>query len=482
MTLRLHNTLTKTIEKFTPLEDNMVRIYSCGPTVYDHAHIGNLSAFIVADVLRRVIEANDHKTAHVMNFTDIDDKTIRRSKEEYSDMEPLEALRTSTRFYTDIFLQDMQLIGNDVDALDFIRAADDDTIQGMRELITSLYEKGFAYIADDGVYFSIEAYQKSGKKYGQLVEITASNTSSERIQNDEYDKESVHDFALWKIQKPGEPAWAFNLGGKDLEGRPGWHIECSVMSLQGLGLPFDIHTGGIDLAFPHHENEIAQSTANQEGSVYASYFVHNEHILVDGRKMSKSLGNFYTLKDLTEKGVEPLAFRLLVLQSHYRNQTNFSFDNIEAATNRLHNWRDIAALRHQIHDTLENKNSLNDKLISPLAASRAVVETLSNDLDTPNALRIIDEAFDALPFNNIDLINRSALVGLLEIIDQTLGVQLLETTPDISDEAKRIIIERERAREAKDWQLSDKLRDTLKDEHSILIKDTTKGSIWAYAR
>ena len=482
MTLRLHNTLTKTVEKFTPIEDNMVRIYSCGPTVYDHAHIGNLSAFVVADTLRRVITANNYPTAHVMNFTDIDDKTIKRSREEYPDLEPLDALRASTRTYTDIFLADMKAIGNDIEALDFIKAADDATIQGMQELIASLHEKGFAYIADDGVYFSIEAYQKSGKKYGQLVEITASNTSSARIQNDEYDKDSIHDFSLWKTQKPGEPAWDFMLDGHNLRGRPGWHIECSVMSLQGLGLPFDIHTGGIDLAFPHHENEIAQSTAGQENPVYASYFVHNEHILVDGRKMSKSLGNFYTLKDLTERGVEPLAFRLLVLQSHYRNQTNFSFDNIEAATNRLSNWRDVAALRHQIHDTLANKSSNDDRLVSPLAASQAIVEALSNDLDTPTALRLIDEAFDALPLNNIDSINRAAFVGLLETIDQTLGMQLLETSPDIPDDAKRLILERERAREAKDWNLSDKLRDKLRDLYQLIIRDTPNGSVWTYAR
>lgn len=481
MTLQLHNTLTKQVDAFTPLDDAAVRMYSCGPTVYDHAHIGNLSAFIAADTLRRVLTANNLSVTHVMNFTDIDDKTIRRSREEYPDMEPLKALRTSTRHYTDIFLEDMHAIGNDVDAITFIRAADDDTIEGMRQLITSLYQQGFAYIADDGIYFSIEAYRASGKTYGQLVEITTENTSAARIANDEYDKESAHDFALWKAKKPDEPAWDFVLDGHEVAGRPGWHIECSVMSRQGLGRPFDIHTGGIDLAFPHHENEIAQSTAGENTPLYARYFVHNEHILVDGRKMSKSLGNFYTLKDLIEKGVEPLAFRLLVLQSHYRSQTNFSFDNVEAATNRLRNWRNIAALRHQVHDTLQATKSTGEAVYSPLAASQAIIEALNNDMNTPEALRIIDETFDALPLGAIDTIHRKAFIDLLTTIDQTLGVQLLATTPDIADDAKRLILARERARDEKDWARSDELRDTLKETYGIEIKDTTRGSIWAYA-
>lgn len=482
MTLRLHNTRTKQIEAFAPLSADMVSIYSCGPTVYDHAHIGNLSAFIAADTLRRVITANGYKVKHVMNFTDIDDKTIARSRQEYPDIEPLEALRTSTSRYADIFLEDMNAVGNDTTALTFIKAADDDTIEGMRQLITQLHEQGFAYVADDGVYFSIEAYRKSGKTYGQLVEITESNTSSARIQNDEYDKDSAHDFALWKIRKPGEPAWSFKLDGHDLAGRPGWHIECSVMSRQGLGQPFDIHTGGIDLAFPHHENEIAQSTAGSDNPTYASYFVHNEHILVDGRKMSKSLGNFFTLKDLTEKGVEPLAFRLLVLQSHYRKQTNFSFDNIDAATNRLQNWRNIAALRHQTHDTLQDDDEKNDDSISVsfLATSRAIIEVLNDDLNTPQALAIIDDAISKLESADLHTIHRFGLTEFIDTIDAVLGLRLMETTPDIDDSVKQLILARQQAREQKDWQKADELRKSLL-ESGITVNDTPRGPIWQYA-
>ena len=475
--MKLYNSLSKQVEDFSPIDNNLVRVYSCGPTVYDHAHIGNLSAFVSADIVRRVIAANGYDVKHVMNFTDIDDKTIRRSQAEYPDLEPLEALRTSTGKYTEIFFDDMRAIGNDIDALTFIKAADDATIAGMQEMIAELHQQGFAYIADDGVYFSIEAYRNSGKVYGQLIEITATNTSAARIQNDEYDKESIHDFALWKTEKPGEPAWDFTLDGQELRGRPGWHIECSVMSRQGLGQPFDIHTGGSDLTFPHHENEIAQSTAGADDPTYARYFVHNEHILVDGRKMSKSLGNFYTLRDLAEKGIDPLAFRLLVLQSHYRKQTNFSLDNVTAAGNRLQSWRTIATLRHQTHDTLEDDS---DKPAGLHAASQALLEALSNDFDTPSSLTIIDEAFSKLENTKLEDIHRRSLVQLLEAIDSLLGLQLLNSTPDISDDAKQLIIARQRARDEKDWEASDQARDELL-EQGIAVRDTPSGPVWSYS-
>lgn len=477
MPIKLHNTLTKNIDELNPIHSEQVTIYSCGPTVYDHVHIGNLSAFIVADVLRRAIKVGGTPIKHVMNFTDVDDKTIRRSHETYPDLDAMEALRKLTSTYSEQFLQDMRAIGNDVDALTFIQAADDATIEGMRQLITELHDKGFAYIADDGVYFSIDAYKQSGKKYGQLVEITDENTGSERIQNDEYDKESAHDFALWKKQKEGEPAWEFTLDGADVTGRPGWHIECSVMSRMELGQPFDIHTGGIDLAFPHHENEIAQSTAGHDSPLYASIFLHNEHILVDGKKMAKSANNFYTLDDLHNKGVDPLAFRLLVLQSHYRKPTNFSLENAQAAHNRLAHWRNVAALRHQtrdIHD--EHKENY-----ASLAAIGTIREAMHDDLNTPEALRIIDEVISYLDTHPVNTIDRDSLVKFFEAVDELLGLQLLETTPDITDEQKQLIMEREHAREAKDWNRSDELRDALASQ-GVVLRDTPNGIVWEYQK
>jgi len=465
--MKLQNTLSKQLEDVQPLDGQTVRIYSCGPTVYDHIHIGNLSSFIFADTLRRAVTTTGTAVQHVMNFTDVDDKTIRRSRERFPDMDAKEALLKLTGEYSDVFLQDMAAVGNDVKAITFVKATD--TIEGMQQLIRQLHEQGFAYLADDGVYFSIEAYRKSGKTYGQLTEITTSSTSEARIQNDEYDKESVHDFALWKTQKDGEPAWPFEIDGKDLTGRPGWHIECSVMSSQSLGQPFDIHTGGIDLIFPHHENEIAQSTAGQDDPVYAKIFAHNEHLLVDGQKMSKSLNNFYTLKDITDKGYDPLAFRLLVLQSHYRNQAHFTWDNLEAAQNRLKAYREMACLQWQ---PAGKTRWLEDNTDIPLFE-----HNLQNDLNTPVALLALsgfaNEAADKL-ISPEDITLFKVTLG---DIDRLFGLDL-SLCADINNEQKLLISERDKARAAKDWTKSDELRDQLK-EQGISVRDTEHGTIWA---
>jgi cysteinyl-tRNA synthetase len=451
--MHLYNSLTDTTEETRPLDGDRYRVYSCGPTVYDHAHIGNLSAYIFADTLRRVLTLDGPQPLHVMNYTDVDDKTIRRSRETYPEAAPREALRQLTDEYIKLFRDDMAAVGNDLEALQFVRATD--SIPGMIELITDLHEAGFAYLADDGVYFSIEKYRASGKTYGQLVKLTTENTSSARINNDEYDKESVHDFALWKTAKPGEPSWPFMLDGTDIAGRPGWHIECSVMSKVGLGQPFDIHTGGIDLQFPHHENEIAQSTALTEDPRMAAVFAHNEHILVEGRKMAKSAQNFFTLQDIIAKEFDPLAFRLLVLQSHYRNPVNFSWDSLEAAQNRLQSLRAYADLRFQ---TAAQTSSV------PIAD---IKQALQDDLATPEALRLISAAIDNA---------EGADTELLTLIDATLGLQLLDSK-DISDDQRQLITERETARAAKDWSTSDRLRDSLL-EQGVAIRDTPHGTIW----
>lgn len=455
--MKLHNTLTRQIEEFTPLDNKNVRMYSCGPTVYDHIHIGNLSAFIAADTLRRVMKTSGYSVQHVMNFTDVDDKTIRRSSERYPDDAPEVALEKLTEEYKHIFLDDMRAIGNDVDAMKFVSAVD--SIEGMRALITDLYNDGFAYIADDGVYFSIDKYRTSGKTYGQLLELTTGNTSEARIDNDEYDKESVHDFALWKTRKIGEPAWPFELAGNDLLGRPGWHIECSVMSVQSLGQPFDIHTGGVDLIFPHHENEIAQSTAGK-GDTYATYFVHNEHLLVDGKKMSKSLGNFYTLQDIRERGYDPLAFRLMILQSHYRNQSNFTWENLEAAENRLDNWRGMFDRRWQLDVLRDDQPDI----------TVAILEALNDDLATPQAIAIIDAYFDA-----VDTAGAMPARDTLLTIRDALGLDLLGD--DITDEQKQLLAKRQTARDSKDWAAADKLREELRLQ-GIGVRDTPDGQVW----
>lgn len=468
--MQLYNTLSKQIDAFEPLKKNTVSIYSCGPTVYDHIHIGNLRAFVTADTLRRVLANAGYLPKHVMNFTDVDDKTISRSQTTYPDDAPEAALTQLTRTYEDIFLQDMTAIGNDVEALDFIRATE--SIDGMKELITKLHTAGIAYIADDGVYFSIAKYRKSGKKYGQLLQIYTKDSSEARINNDEYDKDSPHDFALWKTVKPGEPAWSFELDGHDLLGRPGWHIECSAMSSDNLGQPFDIHTGGVDLIFPHHENEIAQSTGAIEGKDYAKYFVHNEHLLVEGRKMSKSLNNFFTLRDIQEKGFEPLAFRMLVLQAHYRNQLNFSWDGLEAAKNRLERWRNLAVLRFQaISDAGEAKTKETIE-----RALEAAEQALQKDLDTPRALTHYETAFAAIE-QGVGKGVIQTFEKLLSSIDTELGLDLL-SQKDLAANQKTLLAERQKARDTKDWAAADKVRDELQAA-GIQVRDTAHGQIWS---
>ncbi len=402
-----------------------------------------------------------------MNYTDIDDKTVARSQQKYPADEPMAALKKLTKEYIDLFHSDMQKIGNRTDNITFMAATDN--IGPMQALIAKLYEEGFAYVADDGVYFSIDAYRKSGKTYGQLLTLSAENTSEARIQNDEYDKESVHDFALWKTQKPGEPAWEFELDGRKLTGRPGWHIECSAMSRVGLGQPFDLHTGGVDNIFPHHENEIAQSTAGQDNPMMAHFFAHNEHLLVDGKKMAKSANNFYTLEDIVKQGFDPLAFRLLILQSHYRSQAQFSFANLEAAKNRLQDYQAMAALQWQATESTAGNASF-------MQTSSDILEAMQDDLNTPTALAHLSAFADEIRNNGLRTSELPALQKFLAFLDTTLGLSLSQV-PDINDEQKQIIKDREHARTTKDWEKSDQLRDQLAEQR-IGLQDTPSGQIW----
>ncbi len=467
--MKLHNTLSRKIEDIKPVNEKQVTVYSCGPTVYDHIHIGNLSSFIYVDTLRRVLKTAGYSVKHVMNFTDVDDKTIRRSLERYPDLEPMEALQKLTAEYGQIFLADMGAIGNDVEALIFVHATK--SILSMQQLISRLHKDGFAYITDDGAYFSIEKYRASGKQYGQLLDLSLENTSVARIDNDEYDKESVHDFALWKKQKPGEPAWDFTLDGQDLKGRPGWHIECSAMSVQNLGQPFDIHTGGVDLTFPHHENEIAQSTAGKQAA-YANLFFHNEHLLVDGKKMSKSLNNFTTLKDIVDKGFDPLAFRLMILQSHYHSQSNFTWENLEAAQNRLRDLQAWADLRFQ-----PSAESMPPELGALFGDTLHNMRTAAEDnLNIPSALISLGKIVSWMQQHPVPGVEDERIDGTLRMIDDLLGLNL-STRNDITVGQKQQLAERQKARESNDWTKSDQIRDKL-SEQGIGVRDTDFGSQW----
>lgn len=447
-----YNTRTKNIGLITD-HSGEVRIYSCGPTVYNHAHIGNLSSYIYADTLRRTIEAAGYYTKHVMNFTDVDDKTIRDSHKHYPTLEPMQALTTFTRHYEQLFLDDMSAVGNDVNHIHFVRATEN--IVEIQQLVNDLLANNMAYIADDGIYFNVQHYAEH-HHYGQLVNLSIDNTNvRQRIDNDEYDKDSAHDFALWKKQKPGEPAWEYRLpSGQDMPGRPGWHIECSAMSSKYLGQPFDIHTGGVDLKFPHHENEIAQSTAcNDQPDTLANMFIHNEHLLIDGQKMSKSAGNFYCLPDLINRGFDPLDFRMLVLQSHYQKATNFNWGILSAARNRRLTWCRTAELRHQAHDSMDEDQL--DKVVQLIELS---TRALTNNLLTPEALSVLDQAFGLITTTNC---NHRALDMLIDYVDDLFGLKLRATTPDIDLDTYQLIDQRQQARQHKDWAESDRLRDLL---------------------
>ena len=297
--MKLFNSLTNKKEDFTPIQVGSVSIYSCGPTVYDKIHIGNLRAFITADLLQRSLRVAEKLSVRwVMNITDIDDKIIARLERDYPGVEPEAARAKLTAQYQEVFLQDISRVGIKQSDVQIVSAVD--SMVAMQQMIEKLYRQGIAYISEDSVYFSVERYRATGQVYGQLVNLDYE--AEARDTDDQDQKEGVADFALWKAQKPGEPAWQFVLDGNELPGRPGWHIECSAMSVGALGQPFDIHTGGVDLKFPHHENEIAQA-----GGTLANYFVHNEFLNVNAEKMSKSLNNFFTLDDVAD----PLAFRLL---------------------------------------------------------------------------------------------------------------------------------------------------------------------------
>ncbi|MET0979976.1 MAG: cysteine--tRNA ligase [Candidatus Saccharimonadales bacterium] len=488
MTLKLHNTLTKQVEDFTPLHDNHVSLYTCGPTVYNYLHVGNWSAYIYWDTLVRTLRANDFKVERVMNITDVGHLTS--DADEGEDKLEKGARREGktawevAEFYAEDFLSGMEKLGlilpeHIVKATDFIPQ--------QLELIEVLKEKGYTYQISDGIYFDTSKFPSYADFAGLDLE---AQKAGARV-NFNSQKRNPSDFALWKFSPQGEkrdmewqtPDSLLDLPAIDDEkimGFPGWHVECSAMAMSILGTTIDIHTGGIDHIPVHHTNEIAQSEA-ASGQQFAKYWLHNNHLKVDGTKISKSLGNGYTLQDLAEHGYSALDYRMFVLQGHYTNEGNFTFDNLTAAKNRLHHWRNIAALRHQTHDTLvdDTRKSTDDKSVSLLATSGAMLEALNNDLNTPEVLRIIDQAFSTFDGKDLEAIHQHGLVRVLETIDDVLGLQLIPLTPDITDEAKQLIIRRQRARDEKDWSSSDAIRDTLLGM-GIVIRDTSSGSIWEY--
>ncbi len=369
--MELFNTLGRKTERFKPIKEGTVTLYTCGPTVYNYAHIGNLRTMIFFDLVRRAFEFNGYRVKHIMNITDVDDKTIKGSAEMRV------SLKEFTELYTGYFFEDLEKL-NVEKAGKYTKATDN--IEEMQKIILKLMKEGYAYEADDGIYYNVSKFKDYGKLSGMKI-----NGKYSRISNDEYDKENAADFALWKYWdvNDGEVFWT----GKLKKGRPGWHIECSAMSLKYLGKTIDVHCGAVDLIFPHHENEIAQSEAYTKQR-FVNYWVHGEHLLVNGQKMSKSQHNFYTLRDLEQQGFNPLAFRLMILDSSYRNKLDFTFESLKRYEKTLKKIDiSIKALNkiekyEEKEDNLSRMN-LKEKTESLLEEFKKAV---NNDLDTHTSL------------------------------------------------------------------------------------------------
>src|ERR1700722_15155136 len=371
MALHLYNTMSGRIEEFHPLRDNEVRMYACGPTVYDYGHIGNFRTFVAVDLLRRFLRQSGFKIHHVMNITDVDDKIIRNSARDGV------TVQQYTAKYEKAFLEDAAMIG--IEQPSIVRATEH--IPEMADFVAKLVAKEIAYRADDGsYYFRIAKFPK----YGKLSKKDFSNMlDGARVDVDEYDKDSARDFALWKAPKPGEASWETPIG----PGRPGWHLECSVMSMEELGESFDLHAGGEDLIFPHHENEIAQSES-LTGKTFANFWFHPRFLLVEGEKMSKSLGNFFTLRDLVLKGHKPSSIRYLLASVPYRNQLNFTFDGLKQAAvsvERLRNFRQRLTASNFPTGTSKGMQTLATQTIDQMRSA------LEDDLNTAQAQAAIFE-------------------------------------------------------------------------------------------
>ena len=398
--MKLFNTLTRQVEPITPLADNKLGIYTCGPTVYDQAHIGNLRTYILSDLVVRTLNLLGYDSTHVMNITDIDDKMIERAHQEGISLSDL-AERYETLFFEDLARLNIELA--DI----YPRATEH--FPEMKQLLNQLVDKGVAYEKDGSVYFSISKF----KDYGKLSRLEKRQLKpGARVATDEYDKENVNDFALWKVD------------------RPGWHLECSAMSMRYLSSPIDIHIGGVDLIFPHHENEIAQSEA-ATGKPFVRHWLHGEHILVNGKKMAKSAGNFYSLKDVEGQGIDPLAYRYLILMTHYRAKLNFTWESLQAAAKTLEGIRESAYRILELSDE-EKKQILEEGMAA-----------LQDDLDTPKLLALLHKA------NHFDL---------WLAFEPVLGLGLTAHDLDIPEAVRALAEERLKAKKAKHFDQADMLR------------------------
>jgi cysteinyl-tRNA synthetase len=463
MALRFYNTLSQNLEEFRPQDGQTVKMYVCGPTVYNYAHIGNLRTFTFQDILRRWLLYRDYKLQHVMNITDVEDKIIRNA------LANNQTIQQYTKQYEEAFLEDM-------DALRFqrpefvVRATEH--IQEMIDIVEGLRQKGFTYDSDGSVYFRIANF----KEYGKLSHNDFGGIKAgARVDVDEYDKDDARDFVLWKAQKDNEPGWDTPFGC----GRPGWHIECSAMSMKYLGETLDIHAGGVDLIFPHHENEIAQSEAFT-GKPFAKYWLHAEHLSVEGQKMSKSLGNVYTLRDLVQQGYAPEAIRYLLAHVPYNKKLNFTFDGLKGAISSISRLRDFDL---RLRTTRFNEGSTVEHQERAKKALHDFEAAMDEDLNTAEALAAIFEylreansAMDQMQFRAEDA---QAALQLLAQFDQVFDVLKPTVTDSGLSEAEieQLVQERVNAKKRRDFARADAVRNQLL-EMGVILEDTRDGVRW----
>ncbi len=467
--MRLYNTLTRSEEPFMPSVGNTVRMYACGLTVYARGHIGNFRTFVCIDVLRRALRyLEGHQIRQVVNFTDVDDKTILGAQKAGMD------LRAYTDQYVTAFRDDACALGIE-EAEEYPRATDPANIKAMADLIAALSANGYTYVSDGSIYFKIAAM----KDYGKLAHLDREGMlDGARIDSQEYSKENARDFVLWKATKPGEPTW------NDVQppGRPGWHLECSAMALRLLDPPpIDIHCGGIDLIFPHHENEIAQSEC-ATGKPFSRFWFHVEYLLVDDAKMSKSLGNTYTVPDIVAKGYRPSALRYLLLSSHYRKQLNFTWDSLLAAEKALQR---LTALLARLDGV--TAPGAHDAITDKIAEARgAFANAIRSDLNTAGALGAVFElvtalnsAIDAGELGTGDV---PAVRAAFDEFDRVLGILSVRRAEDAQpplpvEEIERLIEERHAARRRRDFAAADGIRKDLESK-GILLEDNAGGTRW----
>ncbi|MBD2447923.1 cysteine--tRNA ligase [Nostoc sp. FACHB-152] len=478
MTLTVYNTLTRRQEPFETVEPGKVKMYYCGVTVYDYCHLGHARACIVWDVVRRYLQFIGYEVRYVQNFTDVDDKILNRAREEHSSMEAV-----AERFIKAYF-DDMARLGIK-EADEYPRATH--TMNGIQRLIHELENKGFAYPSDGDVYYAVRQFAEYGKLSGRKLEDMQAGASDRvNVEDPEYQKKKdPFDFALWKAAKPGEPAWESPWGA----GRPGWHIECSAMVRDRLGETIDIHAGGADLIFPHHENEIAQSEA-VTGKPLANYWMHNGMVKVDGEKMSKSLGNFTTIRDLLDRDVDPMAVRLFVLMAQYRKPIDFTDEAITAATNGWHTLKEGLLFGYQygkqlgwgvddislLPETVERfKETVNDDFNFP--GGLAVIFELAKELRREGNI-IVHEGKTATPADELQK-QWQTLVTLAEVLGLTAEIENASPANDgLSDaEIEDLIQQRQAARKSRNFAEADRIRNELQAKNITLI-DSSEGTRW----